>query len=111
MRDDRGRLEDILLAIDKIERAVGGKSQQDFDQDEMLQVWSIYHLQIIGEAVSRLSEDFLKRTPDAPWRKAIGMRHILVHQYFGIDKDIVWGVIEQELQPLKTVVSKALSEI
>ncbi|MBI3159179.1 MAG: DUF86 domain-containing protein [Chloroflexi bacterium] len=111
MRDDKGRLQDIALAIDKIERALRGKTRAEFDADEMLQVWTIYHLQIIGEAANRLSHDFLDRFPDAPWRKAIGMRHILVHQYFGVDKDIVWGVVESDLNQIRTVTAKALSEL
>ncbi len=110
MRDDRGRLEDIALAIDKIQRALRGKSRSDFDTDEMLQVWVIYHLQIIGEAVSRLTEDFTARYPQSPWRKIIGMRHILVHQYFGVDKEIVWGVIENDLQEIDELTRRALKE-
>lgn len=66
MRDDKGRLEDILLAIDKIQRALRGKTRSDFEADEMLQVWAIYHLQIIGEAANRLTEDFTTRYPQAP---------------------------------------------
>jgi len=81
MRDDPERLRDILKAIDQIlTKTAGGKSV--FDNDEMLQVWVIHHLQIIGEAARALSEEFRQQHPDEVWAKASGMRYILVHHYF-----------------------------
>ena len=56
----------------------------------MLQVWVMHYLQIIGEAVSRLSPVTLERYPHVPWKNMIGMRNILVHQYVEIDLDIVF---------------------
>lgn len=67
----------------------------------MIQSWIIRHLQIIGEAARALSETIQQSHPEIPWSKVIGMRNILVHDYFGIDKDIVWNVIEHELPKLK----------
>ena len=81
MRDDPERLRDILKAIDQIlTKTAGGKSV--FDNDEMLQVWVIHHLQIIGEAARALSAEFRQQQPDEVWAKASGMRNILVHHYF-----------------------------
>jgi len=70
----------------------------------------IRHLQIIGEAVSRLPEDFRKRYPDTPWVKIIGMRNILVHNYFGIDTAIVWRVVERDLPILKRNINAMLRD-
>jgi len=65
MRDDRERLLDIQEAIERIEKyAVRGR--ESFENDELVQNWMIRHLQIIGEAVSRLPQDFRKRYPDTP---------------------------------------------
>ncbi len=100
MRSDRERLVDILEAIEKIERyAPCGK--QAFESDEMFQIWIVRHLQIIGEAASRITSETQIAYPAVPWKKMIGMRHVLVHGYFEIDLDIVWSVIEKDLQPLK----------
>lgn len=103
MRDDQQRLHDILEAIERIER----QCQVDravFDTDELLQVWAIHHLQIIGEAARSLSDATRQQIPAVPWQQIIGMRHILVHQYFGIDLDAVWTVLVRDLQPLKAAI-------
>ena len=61
----------------------------------------IYHLQIIGEAVRGISSEFRTANPGIPWLDIIGMRNILVHHYFGIDRDAVWNVLEDDLPALK----------
>ena len=100
MRSDQERLADILEAIEKIER-YASRGRQAFDNDELFQVWVVRHLQILGEAASRVSPETQTRYPEIPWGKMIGMRHVLVHGYFDIDLDIVWSVIENDLIPLK----------
>jgi uncharacterized protein with HEPN domain len=100
MRDDRERLQDILKAIDQIEIKTHG-GREAFGSDEMLQVWVLHHLQIIGEAARCLSPDFRERHPDKVWSMAAGMRNILVHHYFEIDAEQVWKVVEHDLAPLQ----------
>ena len=108
MRDDRERLADILAAIDRIlSKTTQGRAA--FDADEMVQIWVLHHLQIVGEAARCLSEDFRRRNPDAVWSKAAGMRHILVHHYFDIDPGQIWKVVEQDLPPLRRRVQKILA--
>jgi uncharacterized protein with HEPN domain len=107
MRDVPERLRDIQEAMTRIERyAVRGRAA--FDQDELIQNWIVHHLQIIGEAAAALPPDIRDLAPDIPWRKVVGMRNILVHHYFAIDRDTVWGVIEQELPELKRAVDALL---
>jgi uncharacterized protein with HEPN domain len=60
----------------------------------------IHHLQIIGEAASRVSENLRPQHAEVPWDKMIGMRHVLVHGYFQIDLDVVWAVMQKDLPPL-----------
>ena len=78
MRSDQERLADILEAIEKIER-YASRGRQAFDNDELFQVWVVRHLQILGEAASRVSPETQTRYPEIPWGKMIGMRHVLVH--------------------------------
>lgn len=106
MRNDRERLADILEALEKIERYTS-RGKQAFANDEMFQVWVVRHLQIVGEAASRISVDTQIRFPDVPWGKMIGMRHVLVHGYFEIDLEIVWSVIEKDLLSLKERIQSA----
>ena len=67
-------------------------------------------LAIIGEAVRALSPDFTRRHSEVAWSKIIGMRNILVHDYFRIDIDIVWAVIENDLPVLKQQITELLNE-
>ena len=109
MRDDKECLLDIKEAIERINKyAIQGR--EEFEKNELIQNWIIHHLQIIGEAVNQLSEDYLKRYYNIPWSKIIGMRNILVHRYFGIDTKIVWTVVEQDLPILKRNIDEILKD-
>ena len=107
MRDDGERIRDIQEAIERIER-YAVKGRQAFDDDELIQTWIIHHLQIIGEAASGLSESFREQYPEIPWTKIVGMRNILVHHYFGIDRDLVWDVIERDMTNFKKTIKEIL---
>jgi uncharacterized protein with HEPN domain len=108
MRDDAGRVQDILEAIEKIESQLEG-GREVFIGSELLHVWAVHHLQIIGEAASRLSNVFKQAHPEIPWAKIIGMRNVLIHDYTAIDLDIVWVAVERDLPALKRQV-QALQE-
>ena len=109
MRDTRERLQDILEAIQHIRRhtAVGRKA---FEDDELVQSWCVRHLQIIGEAARALPDETRNSIPEIPWSKIIGMRHVLVHNYFGIDTELVWNVVENELDLLRTAIESFLNQ-
>jgi len=110
MRSDRERLLDIQEAIGRIERyAVQGR--EAFEQDELIQTWIVHHLQIIGEAARGLSEESRTANQQVPWNQIIGMRNILVHHYFGIDEPVVWSVVENHLQALKSAVQQILDSL
>ncbi len=111
MRDSRQRLLDIPESIERIHK-YGAAGREAFEQDELIQVWILHHLQILGEAVSRLEPSFRDRFPeDLPWSKIIGMRNVLVHQYFGIDTDIVWSIVERDLPQLHAQAQRVLAEL
>src|SRR5690606_3925719 len=99
------RLRDILDAIERIEK-YSPQGREAFESQDWLQVWTVHHLQIIGEAARGLSDAMRERMPQVPWRSVVGMRHILVHQYFEIDTDLVWQVVEQHLPVMKTEIMK-----
>jgi uncharacterized protein with HEPN domain len=110
MRDDRERLLDILEALEKIEQHRTSQ-KSDFDSDEMLQVWVVHYLQIIGEAASRITPSLRDRHPEIPWGKIIGTRQVLVHGYFDIDLDIVWATVEEDLPRLTIQIRNLISEM
>ena len=106
MRSDRERLLDILEAIERIEKYA--TSRGILNQNELVQTWTIYYLQVIGEAARSLSDDFRNRHPDITWSDIIGMRNVLAHRYFGIDVGLVWDAVERGLPDLKRKVEAIL---
>ena len=110
MRRVRDRLEDVMVAIRLIEReAVGGRDL--FVANEMIQVWMVHHIQIIGEAIRAVSSELGELDSATPWPQIVGMRHILVHDYFGIDLDEVWNVIERDIPSLRIAVERILADL
>jgi uncharacterized protein with HEPN domain len=108
MRDNRERLKDILEAINSIEKyANWGK--EIFEQDELIQVWIIHHLQIIGEASSAMSQSFIVNHPEISWQDMSDFRNVLVHEYFRVDTEIVWNVVVRELPDLKQKIRRILA--
>ncbi len=107
MRDDRERLKDILEAIEHIEK-YAAKGRAVF---ELIQIWFLQYLQIIGEASRALSANIRESHPEVPWTKIIGMRNILVHNYFEIDLPVVWNAVERELPELKRQLTSMIKEL
>ena len=107
MRDDRGRLIDVQEAIADI-RKYAERGRSEFEKEELIQTWIIHHLLILGEAAAAFSDSFREQHPDIPWSKIIGMRNVLIHNYFGIDLDIVWSVVEDDLPDLQRYIQKLL---
>lgn len=103
MRDDKERLRDIIEAIERIER-YSSQGRTSFYGDELIQTWIVHHLVILGEASRSLSADFRSKHHDDVWVQAAGLRNVIVHQYFGIDRELVWGVVMSDLPRLKALV-------
>ena len=90
MRRDQQRLTDIPEALDWISKATSRKTEAEFVTDETLCYAVAQKLTIIGEAVARLSPELKARRQSMPWRDIVGLRNILVHEYFGIWWPVVW---------------------
>jgi len=108
VRDDRARLGDILEAIERIEKYTG-TGRDALYGDELVQTWVVHHLMIIGEACRALSAEFRATHSEDAWALAGGLRNVIVHEYFGIDLEIVWGVIERDLPALKKLVQQIVA--
>ena len=100
-RDPELLVEDILAAIRKVERYTTGMDWEGFRQDEKTTDAVVRNLEVVGEAVRRLPEDFIAQYPNVPWRQAAGLRNRIVHDYFGLDLEIIWEVIQHDLPKLR----------
>ena len=99
MRDPRERLRDIPDAIAKIEH-YAARGREVFEQDELIQTWVLYHIQLVREA-AQLGRSFHDSHPELPWAQIVAMRNVLVHEYFGVDLQEVWRTVEKDLPVLK----------
>lgn len=110
MRDARERVRDMIAAIDAVER-YSSKGRDAFDGDELIQSWIVRHLQVIGEAARALPDDVRAKALDIDWKGITGMRHVLVHDYFEIDRELVWSTVERELTPLRAALERLLQRL
>jgi len=100
-RDSDLLIEDMLAAIRKIERYIEGMDQEQFGQDEKTVDAVARNLEILGEATRQLPEAFIAQFPEVPWRQMAGLRNRIVHDYFGLDLEIIWQVVRHDLPGLR----------
>lgn len=107
---DEQRLRHILSAIEEIKSYTYGVQKDEFLQNSMMRFASVKQLEIIGEACNHLSEELKQKSPNVQWNEIIGMRHVFVHEYFGIDNYLLWEIITTDLLEFKNSVIKLLSD-
>jgi len=106
LKKDSVFIEHIWESINKIERYITDVDKEKFVSSSAIQDMIFRRLEIIGEAVKNLSEDFIIYNSEIEWKKISGLRDILIHNYFGIDLDLTWNVIKKDIPDLKNKVSK-----
>jgi len=100
-RKDPELLEDIKEAIEKIILYTEGIDHKKFIEDSQIHDAVVRNLEIIGEATKNISSTLKGRYPEVPWRKLAQLRDVLIHQYDGVNLDVLWEIIEDSLRDLE----------
>lgn len=108
MSSDEIYLRHILEAIEKIERYTNGLTRNAFERSDLVIDGVIRELEIIGEAARNIGKAFQQDHSDIPFAKMIGMRNLLIHEYFGVNVDLVWKTVTEDLPVLMEQVQAAL---
>jgi len=98
--DDEVYVGHMLDLVRKVVAKTERITREDFDRDENLRLALAHLLQTIGEAARRVSRDLQAQHSEIPWAAIIGMRHKVVHDYMGIDEDVVWRTAREEVPRL-----------
>jgi uncharacterized protein with HEPN domain len=103
-KDNSIYLDHMLDCIQRIDEYVESKKQ--FYSSRLVQDAVVRNLQVMSESSQRLPEEIKKNYPDIPWKNISGFRNILVHDYLGVDLNVIWSVVEQELPGLEQALVK-----
>jgi uncharacterized protein with HEPN domain len=104
-------IQDILNSIEEIENFSTGLSFNKFMRDKKTINAVIRSLEVIGEASKNIPKQIRNNHPDIPWAKMAGMRDKLIHEYFGIDLEIIWQTIKRDIPTLKPLIIKLKDKI
>src|SRR5829696_5278046 len=107
MRDDSVYIKHIAECIRRVEEN-SEKGRDEFMQSHTLQDAVLRNLQTLSEATQRLSDDVKAIHPEIEWTRIAAFRNVLVHNYLGIDLDIIWDISKRDIPELKRVISKIL---
>lgn len=101
---------DMLNAAKKALEYVKGKSIDQFISDTQCQDAVIRRLEILGEVANRVSEEFRQSNTSLPWRSMVSMRNVVIHEYDGVDLNIIWNTVIHKLPEVVAELEKVLGE-
>ncbi len=99
-REWRFYVEDMILFAEKVQRYTKNLDQVTFINSELYYDATLRNLELIGEAATNIPEDIKINHPEIPWRQIIATRNRIIHGYLGIDNDIIWSIITEEIPSL-----------
>lgn len=104
-------LQDILDTIADIETFTANVEFEAFQGNREKVLAVVKSIEILGEAVKKIPDDIRNQYPEIPWKAIAGMRDVLVHEYWGIDINVVWATVQEGLPPLKAVIIEAAGKL
>jgi len=106
MRRDELFLKDIVKAMEKIFNYTEEMTKKEFKNDDLIVDAVLRNIEIIGEAANSVSDEIHEKYKDVPWRRMIGLRNIVIHEYFGVNIKRVWKVVAEDISDLKKNIVK-----
>jgi uncharacterized protein with HEPN domain len=110
-RDYRDYIQDICDSINDIENFIKGMDFKEFSRDKKTINAVIRSIEVMGEAAKKIPKSLKDKHSRIPWKKMAGIRDKLIHEYFGIDIEILWKVAREELSPLKSLIQDVLKRL
>lgn len=104
------RIDDMIAAVDKILRYTAGMDKATFAADERTIDAVVRNLIVIGEAAGHVPEEVVAASPQIPWARMRGMRNLAVHEYFGIDVNVLWDTVAVNLPTLPPLLRELLRD-
>ena len=108
-KDPQVFLKHILESIAWIEKDTKDLSKEKFIKNVPIQDAVVRRIEIIGEAIRHLPPELKKESEEVPWQDIMDMRNKIIHEYFGVDLELIWEVIKKDIPELKVQVKKILS--
>ena len=104
------RIEDILEALGRIDQYTQGIDFDQFKSDQRTIDAVVRNLEIIGEAASHIPELIIQNNHQIPWKYMKAMRNLLIHEYFGVNVEILWQTVKHDLPPLKNHLGEIIQD-
>ena len=105
---DKARLQHIMDSITEISTAIEGKTKEAFIGDHILRIAVVKWIEIIGEAANHITTETKETARNIEWKMIVGLRHIVVHEYFGINYDAIWNIAVNDIPVLGRKIKEVL---
>jgi uncharacterized protein with HEPN domain len=110
-RSYRLYVNDILESIKRIEDYTTDLSYDDFIKNDLVRDAVLRNLEVIGEAAKSIPDEVRKEYSDVPWKRIIGLRNIVIHEYFGVDFENIWKIITENIPETKPYIEQILEKL
>ena len=102
---------DILDSIKKIESYVKNMTYEDFIKDNLVKDAVLRNIEVLGEAAENIPDDLREEYSEVPWKRIIGLRNIVIHEYFGVDFENIWKIITENIPETKPYIEQILKKV